>query len=304
VAQGSPTVRRRELGTLLRKLRNDQGLTVEQVAERLLCSPSKVSRMETGHRGATPRDVRDLCQLYGVTEQAERDRLMTLAREGKQQGWWQSYDLPYSTYVGLEAAATWAKGFHSSVVPGLLQTADYARALHEGAMPDSSTPELTPEVIDQRVEARLERQGRLTQEEPLNLWAVLDEAVLHRMVGGPSIMGAQLFQLAKASAMPNVTVQVIPYSVGAHPALESTFYILEFADAPDVIYVEGLVGWIYLDRRQDLDRYQKVFTRLRDIALTPEESVRLINEIRKSCAGGLRSATVSAAKSQVPARCE
>jgi transcriptional regulator with XRE-family HTH domain len=304
VAQGSPTVRRRELGTLLRKLRNEQGLTVEQVAERLLCSPSKVSRMETAHRRVTPRDLRDLCEVYGITDQAERDRLMALVRESKEPGWWQSYDLPYSTYVGLEAAATWAKGFHSSVVPGLLQTADYARALHEGAMPDSSTPELTPEVIDQRVAARLERQGRLTQEESLNLWTVLDEAVLHRMVGGPSIMGTQLLHLAKASAMPNVTVQVIPYSVGAHPALESTFYILEFADVPDVIYVEGLVGWMYLDHRQDLDRYQKVFTRLCDIALTPEESVRLINEIRKSCAGDLRTSTVSAAKSQVPARCE
>jgi transcriptional regulator with XRE-family HTH domain len=289
VAQGSPTVRRRELGTLLRTLRTEKGLTVEQVAERLLCSPSKVSRMETGHRNATLRDVRDLCDLYGVTDPPERDRLMTLAKESKQQGWWQSYDLPYSTYVGLEAEAVSAKGFHSSVVPGLLQTADYARALHEGAMPDSSMLELTPEVIDQRVETRLRRQGRLTQADPLHLWTVMDEAVLHRVVGSPSIMRTQLQYVTEASAMPNVTVQVIPYSVGAHPALESTFYILEFAEAvPDIVYVEGLVGWIYVERPEDLKRYRRVFERLCDIALTPEESVKLIAGIRKLCVDGLR----------------
>ena len=113
VAEGSPTVRRRELGAPLRKLREDQGMSVKQVTEYLLCSPSKVSRIETGHRGATLRDIRDLCDLYGVTDQAERDHLMTFAKEGKQQGWWQSYDLPYSNYVGLEAAAVSVSGFHS-----------------------------------------------------------------------------------------------------------------------------------------------------------------------------------------------
>jgi transcriptional regulator with XRE-family HTH domain len=131
----SPTVRRRELGALLRALRNQQGLTVEQAAEQLLCSPSKVSRMETGHGAATPRDIRDLCNLYDVTDPAERDRLMTLARESKLPGWWQSYDLNYATYVGLEAEAVAISDFQSSVVPGLLQTADYARAGHEATMP-------------------------------------------------------------------------------------------------------------------------------------------------------------------------
>src|ERR1700761_9264734 len=122
----SPTVRRRELGALLRALRNERGLTVDQVAAELLCSPSKVSRMETGQRGATLRDIRDLCDLYGVAKAADRERLMTLAREGKQPGWWQSYDLDYATYVGLEEAAVALSYFQSSIVPGILQTRGHA----------------------------------------------------------------------------------------------------------------------------------------------------------------------------------
>jgi transcriptional regulator with XRE-family HTH domain len=275
VAQGSPTVRRRELGTLLRALRNEKGLTVDQVAEQLLCSPSKVSRMETGHRGATPRDVRDLCELYGVTDEAQRDRLMTLAREGKQQGWWQSYDLPWSTYVGLEAEAAEIKEYKSSVVPGLLQTADYARALHEAVM-----PAIEADVIEQRVESRLRRQELLRQSDPPKLWAVIDEAVLHRVVGGREIMREQLIQLADSSRRSNVIVQVLPYELGAHAALESNFNILEFTDnePPGFIYVEGLVGFVYLEKSQDLDRYRQVFEVLCTTALSPKDSRNLIRK--------------------------
>jgi transcriptional regulator with XRE-family HTH domain len=288
VAEGSPTVRRRELGALLRRLREEQGMSVKQVTEHLLCSPSKVSRIETGQRGATLRDVRDLCDLYGVTDRAERDRLMTLAKEGKQQGWWQSYSLPYSTYVGLEAEATAVSGFHSSVMPGLLQTAEYAHAIQEAAAPEVSAPDLTPEIIEQRVEARIRRQALLTKETPLKFTTIVDEAVLHRLVGGSSTMRGQLQHLVSMAALPNVTIQVIPYGAGAHPALESTFYILDFADAvPSVIYVEGLVGWIYLERIEDIGRYRRVFERLGDLALSPAESVKFIAEIQKSYEGGL-----------------
>jgi transcriptional regulator with XRE-family HTH domain len=281
VAQGSPTVRRRELGTLLRKLRNDKGLTVDQVAEHLLCSPSKVSRMETGHRGATLRDVRDLCELYGVTDEAGRDHLMTLAREGKQQGWWQSYDLPWSTYVGMEAEASEIKEYKSSVIPGLLQTASYARALHEAVI-----PAIEPDVIEQRVESRLRRQELLSQSNPPKLWTVIDEAVLHRVVGGQDVMHEQLIRLVEFSRQSNVTVQVLPYELGAHPALESNFNILEFAsnDTPGFIYVEGLVGFVYLENSQDLDRYRQVFEVLRTTALGPKDSRQLISK-----AGGLIS---------------
>ena len=272
----SPTVRRRELGALLRALRIQKGFTVEQAAGRLLFSMSKLSRMETGHGVAAPRDIRDLCDLYGVTDEAERDHLMALAREGKQTGWWQSYDLDYfATYVGLEAEAVAIKYYQSAIVPGLMQTPGYARAMHE-----ANIPEFTPERMEQLIEVRLTRQRLLVQNPPVRLEVVLDEAVLHRLVGGPAVMGAQLDRLIELSGQPNVTVQVIPYSVGAHPAMDSTFNILEFTSSvSSVVYVEGLVGWIYVERRQDVERYQQVFEHLRIVALTPQESIELIARI-------------------------
>jgi transcriptional regulator with XRE-family HTH domain len=268
----SPTVRRRELGALLRALRTGRNLTVEQVAGSLLCSASKVSRMETGHGLATPRDIRDLCDLYDVTNQGERDHLLELAREGKRQGWWQPYDLPYSTYVGLEADATATKYYQSTIIPGLLQTADYARAMHEVVI-----PRLAPERIDELVEVRMTRQRRLTEDPLLDTSAVIDEAALRRMVGGPLVMRTQLNWLVAMAHRPNVTIQVIPYAAGAHPAMDSTFRILEFAGSiPAVVYVEGLVGWMYLHRPSDISRYQEIFQSLCAIALSPQDSIGLI----------------------------
>jgi transcriptional regulator with XRE-family HTH domain len=282
----SPTVRRRELGALLRALRNEKGLTVEQVAERLLCSPSKVSRMETGHGAATPRDIRDLCDLYGVTDDAERDRLMTLAREGKQQAWWQSYDLAYATYAGLEAEAVVISGFQSSVVQGLLQTADYARAGHEGAM-----PRLSPDQIEMQIEAKLTRQRILTQRDPPRFTAVLDEAALHRMVGGRRVMAAQLARILEMSALPNIMVQVLPYERGAHPAVESNFTILELpSPTPGVVFVEGLIGSTYLERADDLKRYHEIFAQLQSIALNPQDTADLIANLLPAYRDGLEAA--------------
>jgi transcriptional regulator with XRE-family HTH domain len=272
----SPTVRRRELGALLRKLRTEKGLTVEQAAEQLMFSMSKLSRMETGHGVASPRDIRDVCSLYEVTDEAERKRMLKLAAEGKQAGWWQSYDLPYSTYVGLEAEATAISDFQSSVVPGLLQTADYARAGHEGAM-----PRLSSEEIERRIEAKLTRQALLGQDDPPDFSAVLDEAVLHRMVGGPAVMSAQLGRLIEATNRPKVTIQVIPFTLGAHPGVESNFNILEMpSPTPGVVFVEGLVGSIYLERSEELTRYRQIFERLQAIALSPKDTIALIAEIR------------------------
>ena len=271
----SPTVRRRELGALLRALRNQNGLTVEQAADQLLCSPSKVSRMETGHGAATPRDIRDLCNLYDVTDQAERDRLMTLAREGKGQGWWQPYDLTYATYVGLEAEAVAISDFQSSVVPGLLQTADYARAGHEATM-----PRLGNEQIELQIQAKLTRQSLLTQANPLTFRAVMDEAVLRRVVGGPQVMGKQLDRLIEVARLPNVTLQIIPFTVGSHPGLESNFNILELPKpTPSIVFVEGLVGSMYLERAEDLKRYQEVFERLQTVALSPKDTINAIAKI-------------------------
>jgi transcriptional regulator with XRE-family HTH domain len=273
---GSPTVRRRELGSLLRALRNERGLTVDQVAAELLCSPSKVSRMETGHRGVTARDIRDLCRIYGVTDPAQQTRLTRLVAEGKQQGWWQSFELDnFATFVGLEEAATATKNFQSNAVPGLLQIPDYARAMHK-----ANVPEMSAERIDELIQVRLTRQRSLAKEPPLQLSSVLDEAVLRRLVGGYRVMRDQVRHLANAAQWPNVTIQIIPFSAGAHPAMESTFDILEFGDTalPSVVYVEGLAGNMYLERLPDLQRYEQVFDYLRQIALSPQDSIELLAE--------------------------
>jgi transcriptional regulator with XRE-family HTH domain len=270
----SSALRRRELGALLRALRNAKGLTVEQVAERLLCSPSKVSRMETG-QGATARDIRDLCNLYDVTEAAERDRLMTLAREGKAPARWQRYELAYAAYAELEQEALAISAFQSSVVHGLLHTADYARANHE-----SSMPRLDPAQIDLQIEAKLARQRILTQAKPPTFAVVLDEAALHRLVGGRQVMADQLAKILDMSALPNIKVQILPFELGAHPALESNFTILGLPDrTPGVVFVEGMIGSTYLDRSEDLKKYHNVFNKLQSIALSPKDTGDLIAKL-------------------------
>lgn len=280
----SPTARRRELGALLRAMRTEAGKTVEQVAESLLCSPSKVSRLETGHRGASARDIRDLCDLYGITDPVRREHLMTLAREGRSQAWWQPYDLPYATYVGLEAAAVTICDFEPGVFPGLLQTPGYARAIHEGAM-----PRLTQAVIDQRIEVRNNRQNILARTEPPppRLQAIVDEAVLHRPIGGRSVMAGQLDHVVAACQLPHITVQVLPYAAGAHPALDSTFILMEFADPiPGVVYVEGLVGQVYLERAEDVRRYRSIFEHLGELSLSADDSVDMLIRARAAYATG------------------
>jgi transcriptional regulator with XRE-family HTH domain len=272
----SPVLRRRELGALLRSLRTEREMTVEQVAESLLCSPSKVSRLETGHRGASPRDIRDLCDLYQL-DQAQREHLGRLATEGRGHGWWQPYGLPYETFVGLEAEAKRIRDYAPGLIPGLLQAPDYTRAIHEAAV-----PQLAPDVIEQRMEARLARQAVLTREEPSppRFEAIIDEAVLHRRVGGPAVMSAQIDRLVEACELPNVTVQVLPFDAGAHPALDSTFILIEFEDpVPGVVYVDGLVGNLYLERAQDVQRYGKIFERLRGTSLDEQKSLDLMSRM-------------------------
>jgi transcriptional regulator with XRE-family HTH domain len=279
----SPTVRRRELGALLRTLRTEQGLTVEQAAERLMVSPSKVSRMETGHGIVTPRDIRDLCDLYGITDEAGRDHMIKLAAEGKQQAWWQSYDLGYATYVGLEAEAETISAFQSSVVYGLLQTADYARAGHEATM-----PRLSPDQIELQIEAKLTRQRILTRVNPPRLAVVLDEAALHRMVGGRQVMAVQLAKILDTSALLNVSVQVLPFERGSHPAVESNFAIVELpSPTPGLVYVEGLIGSVYLERAEDHKRYAEIFSNLQSIALSPQDSANLIANLGRMYREGL-----------------
>jgi transcriptional regulator with XRE-family HTH domain len=285
----SPTLRRRELGVRLRGMRLDHGWTVEQVADQMLCSPSKISRMETGQRGATPRDVRDLCRIYGLTDAAEVQRLMGLAREGKQQAWWQPYELDYfATYVDLEQVAAALSYYDTTIVPGLLQTVDYARAMFAWALPSHSPAserrdlviEHPPERRAQLIDVRLRRQQVLTRDPPPQIVAFLDEAVLRRVVGGPKVMGAQLRRLLEASEMPNVTVRVIPFVAGAHAAMDNIFTVLDFADAvPSVVYVEGLMGWLYLEREAEVARYKRVLEHLHEVALPQRETIELISEV-------------------------
>jgi transcriptional regulator with XRE-family HTH domain len=255
-------------------------MTADDVAERMLVSPAKISRIETGVRGVSLRDVRDLCEIYGVGS-TEASHLAALVRESKQPSWWQSYDLPYATFVGLEAAAGTILDYESSLVPALLQTVDYARAAVEGILYDSPA-----DVIGQRVEARITRQRILAQASPPHLWTVVDEAVLRRVVGGPDVMRAQLETLVDRAALPNVTLQVVPFEVGAHPGMDSTFTVLHLdAEVADIVYIEGLVGNLYQESPTDLARYRAAFDQLRAIALSPKESVARISAIAKTHVG-------------------
>lgn len=266
----SPTVRRRELAARLRELRLTAELTIEDVAARLMVSPTKLSRLETAARPASLRDVKDLSDVYEVSPD-ERERLMTLARDSRRRSWWQQYDLPdtLATYVGLEAAAVSIHQYETSLVPPLLQTEEYAHAVTSG-----TTLDIAADQVDQRVQARLTRQGLLSSVPPPELWAVVDEGALHRLVGGPATMRSQLAALADRSRLPNVTVQVIPLEAGAHPGMDSAFTVLHLQEATvsDVVYVEGLIGRFYLQNPGDLARYRRAFDQLRAIAMSPRDT--------------------------------
>jgi transcriptional regulator with XRE-family HTH domain len=279
VGSGSPTVRRRELGALLRKLRTDRQLKIEDVARELECSPSKISRMETGHRGASNRDIRDLCDLYGVADEQRRS-LTELASEGKQRAWWQPLGLPYSTYVGLEDEAERICDYGLAYIPGLLQTADYARAIVEAAVPP-----WPPDIVEQRVNGRIVRQQILTRSQnPPLFQAVIDESVLHRVVGSLHVMRGQLRRLLEASELPNVDLRIVPYAAGALPAGNNKFIILTFAQpaVPDVVFVEGLTGDLYLEDEQDVEVYTTTFWALNKLAANVERTQEIIRSIISS----------------------
>lgn len=289
MAGASPTIRQRELGFRLRKLRTDLGLTVEEVGSKLLCSATKISRAETGARRPSLRDVRDLCLLYGV-DPATTEELMGLAREAREAGWWTRYDdvKGYFPFIGMEQDATSITCFGMYVVPALLQTADYARAIIRGIIPG-----IGDDVLAQRVEVRMRRQELLRRPAPPRYRALLDEAVLHRAVGGPAVMKAQLDNILRLVTWGRVTVQVIPYETGAYPAADSNFDYLEFdvPGLPDLVHIEGLAHETYLDRPADLERYRQAFVCLRDIALNPRDSRRKIEETRGRIRCGKRDTT-------------
>jgi transcriptional regulator with XRE-family HTH domain len=268
VTSASPTVRRRELGARLRALRVESGLTVEDVAGRMEVSPAKISRIETAARGVSLADVRFLCELYGVSA-TDRDRLLSLTRESRRRSWWQQYGLDESvaTYIGLEDAAVAIQQYETSLVPPLLQTEDYARAVTAGA-----GPWLSEEKVEELVATRMTRQALLAPDRTMELWAILDEAALHRTVGGARVMRVQLDQLAERSRSPRVTVQVIPLEAGAHPGMDSAFAVLQLESVSDVVYVEGLMGYFFLQNQGDVVRYRRAFEQLRAVALSPSDS--------------------------------
>lgn len=269
-----PTMRRRMLGAELRKIRERQALTAEGAAEKMGWHPSKISRIETGRSGLRAHEVTALLDLYEVRDKEARTGLETLAREGKRRVWWQPYNdvlTPrYLDYISFEAEASAARSFETTLVPGLLQTPDYARAVIRALKPERETDE-----VNALVDVRLARQNAaLNREEPLQLWAILDESILHRTVGGSSTMVKQLKRLVDVADQPNVTLQILPFQAGAHAGMLGPFVILEFPVKAelDVVYSEGLASSVYLERDDDRIVYSRTFDLLRAAALDVDPS--------------------------------
>jgi transcriptional regulator with XRE-family HTH domain len=274
----NPTVRQRELGMRLRELRTGLGLTVEQVGTELLCSATKISRIETGARRTSLRDVRDLCRVYGVDDPAP---LMDLARQAREPGWWSRFDdLGYasSPYIGLEQEAAAITSYSMYYVQPLLQTADYARAVIRGI-----ERKMDNRVLNDRVEARLLRQRRLDAPNPPRYRALADEAVFRRQVGGFAVMRAQLDKILAWTTLDRGSIQVVPFSAGAHASADSNFDVLEFGEnsrQPPIVYVEGLAASQIHERPGEVARYREAIEYLRDLALNTADSAALIAAIR------------------------
>lgn len=275
VTTSSPVVRRRRLGLELRRLREAADLKAGETAKRLKWSASKLSRIEAGRTAPTPADTNRLLDLYGVADTEQRDRLAVLTREARKKGWWQLYsDIPYSTYIGLEAEAESILTY-DNVVPGLFQTRRYAEEINR-----ATGPGLTEEALEQRVDVRMQRQQVVTGASPLEVRAVLDESALRRMVGGADVMREQLGRLLELAHLPNVLLQVIPFSTGAHPGtLVGPFVILKFPhqEDPDVVYVEANSD----PYPGDVQRYEVVFDNLRAAAVSVPQTLALIRNMVK-----------------------
>jgi len=280
-----PTVRRRRLGAELRRLRDSAGYKLEEVAGMLGVAPSTLSRIETGKAPTKSAYLSQLLELYQVTDAGQRQILVDMAREGHRKGWWAAYDdvLPsgLGVYVGLEAEASGLRSYEIGVVHGLLQTADYARAVLR-----ASAPRHTADQIERLVDLRMERQRRIDDDPPLDLWVIHDEAVIRRTVGGPVVMRHQLAHLLVAAGLPGVTLQVLPFDTGAHAGHDGPFSIVEFHDRSDseVVYVESTAGPIYLEKDREVRASAEVFDRLRAAALPPEASLDLISKAARELA--------------------
>ncbi|MEU4577012.1 helix-turn-helix domain-containing protein [Nonomuraea sp. ATR24] len=275
-----PTALRILLGSQLRRLRESRGVTREEAGHLIRGSESKISRMELGRVGFKERDVADLLTLYGVVDDGARAAVLDLVATANEPGWWHRFNdiLPtwFQAYVGLEEAAARIRTYEVQFVPGLLQTKEYARAVVT-----AGSAGVGAEEIARRVDLRLERQRVIDRPDGPVFWAVIDEAALRRPIGGAEVMKAQLQHLIDLMRQPNITIQIMPFSFGGHSAEGGAFSILRFPDSdlPDVIYVEQLASALYLDKREDVDRYTEVMERLCAVSTTPDETIELLRVI-------------------------
>jgi transcriptional regulator with XRE-family HTH domain len=281
-ARRSPTVRKRRLAAELRRLRKESGLTREQVAQRIGCAPVTITRIETGQSGARVGEVSLMLEVYGIVGE-QREALLQVARDARKRGWWHPFSstIPewFQVYVGIEEEAASIRTYQSEVIPGLLQTSAYARATYL-----AEPTELSEEVIDRQVAVRIGRQKHLLEaDDAPNMWIVLSEAALRRHVGGRATMREQLEHLVEVSRLPTVTLQVLAFESGAHPAMQGGFMILGFPEPadPDVVYVEYRTGSLYLEKPNEVDSYTLMFDHLRAQALGRDESRALLVQVAK-----------------------
>lgn len=275
-----PTVRLRRLASELRGLRSAAGLTREDVSEQTGINSATLYRIETAKVRPQRRTLLTLLDKYGITDTDRRTEMVALSRQATELDWLHRYEseLPeaHLTYISFEAEARSIRNYESLFVPGLLQTEQYARAVIAGGLPFASRDE-----VEHRVEARMRRKPFLARTPPLQLWAILDEAVLRRQVGGPTVMAAQLAALLEAAEAPDITIQVLPYSVGAHPGMAGSFAVMDFPSPadPELVYIDSMAGDLFLEREPDVRRYTRIFEHLRATALNPADSLRLISGI-------------------------
>jgi hypothetical protein len=274
------------IGAQLRRLRNANAISREQAAEAIRASEWKIHRLENGQVSFKERDIVDLLRLYGVADPGEVAAFVILAREANQPGWWHQYNdlLPqwFKAYVDLESTALLIRSYEAQFVPGLLQTEAYMRAVIRGAHLDESSEE-----VERRIALRMARQVLLTQEHAPRLWAVVDEGALRRPVGGPDVLRVQLERLIEAAELPNVTLQVLPFAAGAHPAMVGAFSILRFPEPelPDVVYLEHLTNALYLEKREDVEEYLHVIDTICLRAARPDRTVEILGRILKENEG-------------------
>ncbi|MEO6086568.1 MAG: helix-turn-helix transcriptional regulator [Umezawaea sp.] len=279
-SSSGPTALRIVLGAQLRRLREAAEISRADAGYSIRGSESKISRLELGRVGLKERDVADLLTMYGVTDQVDREQFLEMVKRSNQPGWWHRFNdlMPdwFQDYVGLEEAATRILTFELQFVPGLLQTEDYARAIASHGRPDSAGPD-----VDRRVGLRMSRQKILNRPSAPRLWAVVDESVLHRPVGGRQIMLAQFDHLLEMTRQPLVTLQVVPFALSGYAA-EAPFTMLRFGEPelPDLVYIEHLAGALYLDKRDEVELYSRVFDRLTVDALTPDRTRQLLAKLR------------------------